>query len=210
MLTQLDDSDLAQLTNILENANDEFRLAEVGSEIESESASESGSEGESFSELDSDADSLSEGDSEGALFAQIDSEVDDDEMFDIVADFLAQVSDEDRQTIQNLVGAVMAQQYSDEGDILLAQNEGEAQVSRNEELDAVAEFLAQLDAEGLNKMADLVETKMVQALTEVDSELDLDADVDADLESENEGEQNEFAQLDFSDYDFEYAAPYLY
>ena len=42
----------------------------------------------------------------------------------------------------------MAQAYSDNGNILLAQAEGEGEVeSQNEDLNAVAEFLAQLDQE---------------------------------------------------------------
>lgn len=45
----------------------------------------------------------------------------------------------------------MAEQYSENGNILLAQaeGEGEAKESQNEDLDAVAEYLAQLDADEL-------------------------------------------------------------
>lgn len=83
MLAQLDDSELAQLTDILEDSSNE--LAEIDSESESENESESESEGESGSESESEDD----------VFAQIDSEVDDDEMFNEVAEFLAQINEED-------------------------------------------------------------------------------------------------------------------
>ena len=55
----------------------------------------------------------------------------------------------------------MAGHYSENGNILLTQTEGEGQVeSQNEDLDAIAEFLAELNPDGLEKMANLVQTKM--------------------------------------------------
>lgn len=51
---------------------------------------------------------MSEGEAEDDMFAQIDSEIDEDDMFNEVAEFLAQISNEDRQTLQMLVSQVMA------------------------------------------------------------------------------------------------------
>ena len=61
-------------------------------------------------------------------FAQLDIEADDEDMFDDVAEFLAQIGDDDRTTLQSLVGQVLAEQYSDDGNILLAQAEGSTEV----------------------------------------------------------------------------------
>ena len=54
-----------------------------------------------------------------------------EEMFDEVAEFLAQIGDDDRAALQSLVGQVMAQAYSDDGNILLAQAEGEGEAKES-------------------------------------------------------------------------------
>lgn len=63
---------------------------------------------------------------------------------------------------------------------MLAQAEGESEAkeSQNEDLDAVAEFLAQLDASETERLTALVETKS-KALAELDAEVDVD-DEDGD------------------------------
>ena len=142
MFAQLDETELAQITDILENAHeifadDPWMLAEVGSE-------------------------------------------EYEEMFDIVSDFLAQTSAEDRKHIDVLMAQVKKGAYSDRGEILLPQTEGEgeAKESLNEDMDAVAEFMAQLDDKELEKLNTLVETKskefqdqeqQQQTLTQVES-----------------------------------------
>ena len=74
---------------------DDFNLAEIGAE---------GSEDEDD-------------------FAQLDADIDLEDkelMFNEVAEFLAQISDEDKLTLHQLVSQVLAEQYSEDGNILLA------------------------------------------------------------------------------------------
>ena len=55
------------------------------------------------------------------FFAQSEVEGEDDElMFNEVAEFLAQISEEDKSTLYTLVNQVLAEQYSEDGNILLA------------------------------------------------------------------------------------------
>ena len=55
------------------------------------------------------------------FFAQSEIEREDDElMFNEVAEFLAQISEEDKSTLYTLVNQVLAEQYSEDGNILLA------------------------------------------------------------------------------------------
>lgn len=90
----------------------------------------------------------------------MDAEGEDDElMFDSVAEFLAQASDSEKAEVNTLVHQVLAEQYSENGNILLAQADGELKESTNEDLDAVAEFLAQLEESDIERMTNLVETK---------------------------------------------------
>lgn len=66
-------------------------------------------------------------------------------------------------------------------------------------MDAVAEYLAQLDADELQKMTTLVETK-----SQIDNEADLKIDTEADNEVEaqvDEDEEIELSQIDDFDYD---------
>ena len=129
------------------------------------------------------------------MLAQINAEGEGDAeenelMFDAVAEFLAQAGDSEKAELNTLVHQVLAEQYSENGNILLAQADGELKESTNEDLDAVAEFLAQLSTEELSRMTSLVETKSqeLQSLEDDDS-IEL-----SQLDSENEG-------FDFDDYD---------
>ena len=145
---------------------DDFNLAEIGAE---------GSEDEDD-------------------FAQLDADIDLEDkelMFNEVAEFLAQISDEDKLTLHQLVSQVLAEQYSEDGNILLAQADGELKASENEDLDAVAEFLAELSAEDIQRMNALVQTKGKEMAEEEAKEL---AQIDADVEFE-QFEDNQ--ELDF-------------
>lgn len=104
---------------------------------------------EELSQLDSEADAdFDFDDSEYTeMLAQINAEGEGDAeenelMFDAVAEFLAQADDSEKAELNTLVHQVLAEQYSENGNILLAQADGELKESTNEDLDAVAEFLA--------------------------------------------------------------------
>ena len=123
--------------------DDDFELSEIDSE-------DFGSEEEdNFAQTDANGEGEADADADIDVDADVDLDADanDEEMFNEVAEFLAQISDDDRSTLQTLVGQVLAEQYSDDGNILLAQAEGEVKESQNEDLDAVAEYLAQLSTE---------------------------------------------------------------
>ena len=58
--------------------------------------------------------------------AQLDSDIDsvnDEEMGDLVAEFLAQIDEDQKQQLQTLVAQVKANQYDENGEIILAQGE---------------------------------------------------------------------------------------
>ena len=99
-------------------------------------------------------------------------------MFDYVAEFLAQIKPEQKTMLDNLLSQVKAGNYSETGEILLAATDasGKAQESRNEELDAVAEYMAQLSEEQLAKLHKLAQTKSQEGVAE-DAEL---AQIDED------------------------------
>ena len=86
---------LSQIEN-WEELSDEQLFAQLGLEDEDEGDYE-------LSEIDSE--DLSDDES----FAQIENEVGDDEMFNEVAEFLAQIGDDERSTLQSLVGQVLAE-----------------------------------------------------------------------------------------------------
>ena len=90
------------------------------------------------------------------------------------------------------MGQVLAEEYSEDGDILLAQADGELKASQNEDLDAVAEFLAQLNTEEIQRMNALVQTK-TKELAEEEAQIMTQIDADAD---------NELLDYDFDDFDF--------
>ena len=82
---------------------------------------------------------------------------------------------------------------------MLAQAEGESEVkeSQNEDLDAVAEFLAQLGTEETEKLTALVETKSKAAKEE---EIELAQIEDFDFEEED----NELAQISDEEWDYDF------
>ena len=125
--------------------DDDFELSEIDSEDfgseEEDNFAQTDANGEGEADADADADIDVDAD------VDLDADANDEEMFNEVAEFLAQISDDDRSTLQTLVGQVLAEQYSEDGNILLAQAEGEVKESQNEDLDAVAEYLAQLSTE---------------------------------------------------------------
>lgn len=81
-----------------------------------------------------------------------------------------------------LVAQVMAGQYSENGNILLTQTEGEGQVEcQNEDLEAIAEYLAELKPDELDKMAKLVQTK-IEAENDAEQDDDSLAQMDLDFD----------------------------
>ena len=88
------------------------------------------------------------------------------------------------------MGQVLAEEYSEDGDILLAQADGELKASQNEDLDAVAEFLAQLNTEEIERMNALVQTKTKELAEE---EAQIMAQIEAD---------DELFDYNFDDFDF--------
>ena len=141
MLAQLSDEDVDKVINFM----DGIQYAEVESEKDAQELVEVNSEDLDSVEIDN-----------NKFLSQIATE-DYDDMFDGVADMLAEISSEDKEKLESLVAQVKAGKYNDEGEILLAQGDGT--VSKNEELDAVAEFMAQLNNEQTEKINKLAETK---------------------------------------------------
>ena len=86
-------------------------------ELSIEDGSEDG-EFDELSELDSEVED--DMDEDMSALSQIGTDDTDELMFNEVAEFLAQIDDDDRTALKSLVGQVLAEQYSETGNILLA------------------------------------------------------------------------------------------